>query len=85
VQLPVARDEPAGQAGIALPHTFATMPYQEIWAVDFEFMAGPGEDPDPICLVAWELRSGRRVRLWRHEFGLAPPYSTGADTLFVAY
>lgn len=61
------------------------LPYQEIWVVDFEFLADAGENPDPVCLVAWELRSGRKVRLWQDEFGTAPPYSTGADTLFVAY
>lgn len=54
-------------------------------AVDFEFIADAGENPDPVCLVAWELRSGRKLRLWRGEFGTAPPYSTGSDTLFVAY
>ena len=57
----------------------------EIWAVDFEFGAKPGENPEPVCLVAWELRSGRKLRLWRDEFGAAPPYPTGPDVLFVAY
>jgi DNA polymerase I len=57
----------------------------EIWAVDFEFGSEPGENPEPVCLVAWELRSGRKVRLWRDEFGRAPPYPTGPDSLFVAF
>jgi DNA polymerase I len=61
------------------------LPFAEIWAVDFEFGSKPGENPDPVCLVAWELRSGRRLRLWHDEFGAAPPYSTGPDVLFVAY
>jgi DNA polymerase I len=60
-------------------------PYREIWVVDFEFGSGPGENPDPVCLVAWELRSGRRIRLWRDEFSTAPPYSTASDVLFIAY
>ena len=38
-----------------------------------------------MCLVAWELRSGRKLRLWRGEFGAAPPYATGPGALFVAY
>ena len=42
-------------------------------------------DPEPVCLVAWELRSGRRLRLWREDFGTAPPYPVGADNLIVAY
>ena len=61
------------------------LPFAEIWAVDFEFGAEPGENPEPACLVAWELRSGRKVKVWRDEFGVAPPYPTGPDALFVAY
>jgi DNA polymerase-1 len=61
------------------------LPYQEIWAVDFEFDAKPGENPKPVCLVAWELRSGRKVRRWQDQFGVEPPYPTGPNSLFVAY
>jgi hypothetical protein len=60
-------------------------PYREIWLADFEFMAGSGERPDPVCLCARELRSGRELRLWRDELGPVPPYPTGASNLFVAY
>jgi DNA polymerase I len=59
--------------------------YREIWVVDFEFGSGHGENPEPVCLVAWELRTGQRLRLWRDELGAAPPYSTDTDALFVAY
>jgi hypothetical protein len=65
--------------------TLAALPFAEVWAVDFEFSSEPGENPKPVCLVAWELRAGRRLRLWRDEFGSAPPYPTGPDVLFVAY
>jgi len=61
------------------------LPFAEVWAVDFEFGSEPGENPKPVCLVAWELRSGRKVRLWRDEFGTASPYPTGPTALFVAY
>ena len=60
-------------------------PYCEIWLADFEFMAGAGERPVPVCLCARELRSGREIRLWRDELGPLPPYPTGADSLFVAF
>ena len=63
----------------------AGLPFREIWAVDFEFRAEPGENPEPVCLVAWELRSGRKVKLWRDQFGATPPYPTGPDALLVAY
>jgi DNA polymerase-1 len=85
MHLPLPRDGPTSQACVALADPLAAFPYREIWAVDFEFVADAGENPDPVCLVAWELRSGQKIRLWRHEFGSVPPYSTGADTLFVAY
>ena len=64
---------------------FDALPYTEIWAVDFEFGIELGENPEPVCLVAWGLKSGRKVRLWRDQFGAAPPYATDASALFVAY
>jgi hypothetical protein len=60
-------------------------PFREIWCVDFEFQALPGERQQPICLVAWELRSGHKLRLWHDQFGIVPPYPISADALFVAY
>jgi len=52
---------------------------------DFEFATPPGDRPGPLCLVAHELRSGRRFRVWEDQFGPAPPYAAGPDVLFVAY
>ena len=31
------------------------LPYREIWAIDFEFVAEPGCVPDVVCMVAREL------------------------------
>jgi DNA polymerase I len=62
-----------------------SLPFREIWAVDFEFIANPGDRPITVCLVAKELRSGRLVRLWRDEFGKRPPYPITDDSLFIAY
>ncbi len=73
-----------GEAGGARPLLHQS-PFREIWAVDFEFGSKPGDNPEPVCLVAWEFRSGRKVQLWRNQFGTAPPYSTGPDALLVAY
>ena len=63
------------------------MPYAQIWAVDFEFIAADGERPVPVCLVARELRSDRLLRFWQDELATmaSPPYSTGSEALFVAY
>jgi DNA polymerase I len=63
----------------------AKWPYPEVWLVDFEFEAGTGERPVPVCLCARELRSGRELRLWRDKLGLAPPYPIDVGSLFVAY
>src|SRR5262245_18613990 len=59
--------------------------FREVVVADFEFEARAGERPVPICEVAWELRSGRRFRLWLDQFGSVPPYATGPDVLFVAF
>jgi DNA polymerase I len=59
--------------------------FREIWFVDYEFGAGVGAHPIPVCLVAIELRTGRMVRKWFSEFGNTPPYQIGPDDLFVAY
>jgi hypothetical protein len=59
--------------------------FREVIVADFEFAVTPGNWPRPVCLVAHELRSGRRSRIWQDQFGPAPPYATGPDVLFVAY
>jgi hypothetical protein len=63
------------------------MTFREVWLVDFEFSAPPGERPSAICLVARELISGRRLRVWEDELKAMkqPPYSLSKDALFVAY
>jgi hypothetical protein len=60
--------------------------YREIWLPDFEFYAPPGERPQPLCMVAREVVSGREVRRWLAEAPpAAPPWGTGRDTLLVAF
>ncbi len=62
--------------------------YQQVWLVDFEFVAPDGERPDPVvCLVAKELIGGQTIKLWGDMLRRLkrPPYSTGDDSLFVAY
>jgi DNA polymerase-1 len=61
--------------------------FREVWLVDFEFCAATGENPIPICLVAWELGTGQKLRLWEEELRNlhAPPYPIDRDCLVVAY
>jgi DNA polymerase I len=61
------------------------LPFEEIWLQDFEFVPQPGERPDVVCLAAYELRSGRTLRLWRDELGPQPPYRTDSKVLFVNF
>ena len=49
------------------------LPFAEIWIVDTEFYPGrglanggrDGDLPSPLCLVAYEMRTKRWVRLWQ--------------------
>jgi hypothetical protein len=63
--------------------------FKNLVAVDFEFEFGGhnavGEQPRPVCAVFKELRSGRIVRIWRGEFRPEPPFSTGPETLWIAF
>jgi hypothetical protein len=59
--------------------------FDEVWCVDTEFRGADGDRPDPQCLCALELKSGREIRMWADEFGSFPPYSVGRRSLFVAY
>jgi len=61
------------------------LPFREIWCIDFEFIAGRGENPVPVCMVAKEVGTGRQVRLWQDQLGSEPPFEVNDDTLFVAY
>ena len=63
------------------------LPFRQVWAIDFEFLAPAGERPDPVCMVARELLTGTTVRLWQEDLRSRrlPPFATGPDTLFVAY
>jgi hypothetical protein len=62
------------------------LPFQQVWCVDFEFIAKPGEHPDVVCLCAKELRTGQTLRLWRDELSpAAPPYRIDAGALFVCF
>ena len=59
--------------------------FQHIWSLDFEFHQPPGERPTPICMVAHEWRSGRRIRLWLDDRTEQLPFDVGPESLFIAY
>jgi DNA polymerase I len=61
--------------------------FRHIIVADFEFEFGghAGNRPRPVCMVAKDLRSGHEWQLWRGEFGTAPLFPIGADSVFIAY
>lgn len=61
--------------------------FQSVWLMDFEFHQPSGEMPAPLCLVAREFRTGRTLRLWRHELLTMddPPFQVDQHSLIVAY
>ena len=61
--------------------------YREIRLADFEFRQPEGDKPEPHCLVVIDYKTGDTIRLWRDELLTmsSPPFSTGDDTLFVAF
>lgn len=63
-----------------------TAAFKEIWFVDFEFNGEP-ERPNPVCMAAHELKSGRILKLWRTQLNrlTQAPFDVGPDSLFVAY
>lgn len=54
---------------------------------DFEFQAGNGEQPLPVCLVAREYLTGREIRLWQDDLRRLDqaPFPTDRGALFIAY
>jgi hypothetical protein len=63
--------------------------FARVVVCDFEYEVADGDLPDVLCMVAHvldkNLRHVRTIKLWRGEFGAAPPFDIGPDTLFVAY
>ena len=61
--------------------------FNEIWHIDFEYQQDGGESPHPLCFVACEQNSGRKVRLFGDDLTSisAPPFSVDDDALIVAY
>jgi hypothetical protein len=63
--------------------------FSSIVVCDFEYEVAPGDLPNVLCMVVYvldeNLRHVRTIRLWRGEFGPAPPFETDSESVFVAY
>ena len=58
--------------------------YEDVIALDFEFVAEDGERQRPICLVTKSLKTGNQTRLWVAE-GAQCPLPIGPEYLYVGY
>ena len=81
---PPTQTSAQGTSEVKVNHVYG-LPFDEIWLIDFEFVAKPGERPDVLCMVARELGSGHLIRLWKDELPTTPPFRTDGGALFVAY
>ena len=56
---------------------------------DFEYEVADGELPNVLCIVVYVLNENlqhvRTIKMWRGDFGKAPPFDIGPGALFVAY
>jgi DNA polymerase I len=63
--------------------------FSTVVVCDFEYEVADGELPNVLCMVAYvldeNLRHVRTIKMWRGDFGRAPPFDTGPNTIFVAY
>lgn len=75
--------------GMDLPAIFER--FTNVWVVDTEYVQPDGCRPDPVCVVAHELRSGREERVWLASSDAHPlkplpcPYDLGEHSLFVSF
>ncbi len=60
--------------------------FRSAWVLDTEFMPVAGGLPEPICLSAADLVSGREVHLWLWgQEAPEPPFDLGPESLFIGY
>jgi DNA polymerase-1 len=62
-----------------------SLPFREIWCVDFEYETASGERPAPLCTCGLEVRSGRQIKLWRDELLSLKRAPFDGDSVTVAY
>ena len=61
--------------------------FTAIWRVDFEYRETADHHPVPVCMFAYEQRTGTEIHLGQNEVQAyrQAPFDIGPDVLFVAY
>ena len=63
------------------------LPFQKIYAIDFEYYGDAGEVPKIVCMVVQNVHTGEISRVWRDELRnmKTPPFETEEDIVILTY
>ncbi len=63
------------------------LPFQNIYAIDFEFYGNDGDIPKIVCMVTQNIKTMEICRVWRDELlkMKTPPFNMGENTALVTY
>ena len=63
------------------------LPFQNIYAIDFEFYGNDGDIPKIVCMVSQNIKTMKINRVWRDQLleMKTPPFNMGENTLLITY
>ena len=63
------------------------LPFQKIYAIDFEYYGDAGEVPKIVCMVVQNVHTGEISRVWRDKLRnmKTPPFETEEDIVILTY
>ena len=63
------------------------LPFQKIYAIDFEYYGGDGEIPKIVCMVIQNIRTAEISHVWQDELRKmkTPPFKTEEDIVILTY
>jgi DNA polymerase I len=70
-----------------VPKMAALASFDHVWIIDFEYIAGNGDRPEVVCMVAIDTVTGKEIRLWRDQLQRLnkAPFGTGTKSLIISY
>jgi len=63
------------------------LPFQNIYAIDFEFYGNDGDIPKIVCMVMQNIKTMEISRVWHDQLKemKTPPFNMGENTLLITY
>ena len=63
------------------------LPFQNIYAIDFEFFGNDGDLPTIVCMVIQNIKTNKIYRVWHDQLlkMKTPPFNMGENTLLITY